>query len=318
VVTVATGTPSSPPAVAVSSDGVEVAACWDDFGSDPNPFQGCSLAGGLLPIVKCNSVSVAGTATDLAMDGGYVNCGSRPSLEQGSSVASGYLSTTILSYLQPESWGELQILYCDWGDAIAFETSTQPIANSVIAEASGYLLFMGSDDSLGFEQFFLTNRTCPGYSWVQTDAGYVILNPILSYDGGQAFSVTGRADDGGSQIGIVVSAASTGVVGLVLDDPATGVTTSPIALNAADETPLGPVAAAGCGSQFWYAYAVDGGDVMAGAFGADGGLLVDGGSWFVGNLGANATNVSLATSDGGLLLAVGTPAEIAVYFVPCP
>jgi hypothetical protein len=315
VVAVASGTPAAPPAVAVSSDGVEIATCWEDFGTDPNQFHGCSLAG-VFPVVKCNSAPVAGTATDHAMDGGYVNCGSRPSLEQGSSASSGDLPATILSYLQPPSAGELQIPYCNWQDVMAFQNLTQPIATAVVAEAYGYSIFLGGDDSFGFAEFSLLNPPCSGYNWVYTDAGG-IFNPLLSYDGGQAFAVTGRADDAGSQIGIVVSAVSTGVIGFVLDDPSTGVTTAPVALNAADEAPLGLVAAAGCGAQFWYAYAVDGGDVMAGAFGTDG-AFVDGGASLVGNLGANATNLSMATSDGGLLLAVGTPAEIGVFFVPCP
>jgi hypothetical protein len=314
-VVVATGMPAAPPAVAVSSDGVEISACWEDFGTDPNPHHGCSLAG-VFPVVKCNSVPVAGTATDHAMDGGYVNCGSRPSLEQGSSASSGDLPATILSYLQAPSAGELQILYCNWGDVMAFQTLTPPIATAVVAEANGYSIFLGGDDSFGFAEFSLSTPPCSGYTWVYTDAG-TIFNPLLGFDGGQAFSASGRADDGGSQIGIVVSAASTGVMAFVLEDPATGVMTTPVALNAADEAPLGLVAATGCGAQFWYAYAVDGGDVMAGAFDSDG-ALVDGGASLVGNLGANATNLSMATSDGGLLLAVGTPAEIGVFFVPCP
>jgi hypothetical protein len=49
-----------------------------------------------------------------------------------------------------------------------------------------------------------------------------------------------------------------------------------------------------------------------------GGVLLDGGAMPVGNLGANATSIALATSDGGLLLAVGTTSQIGVYFVPCP
>jgi hypothetical protein len=47
------------------------------------------------------------------------------------------------------------------------------------------------------------------------------------------------------------------------------------------------------------------------------------GSWpsdptVVADLASNADSIGLAAVDGGLLLAVGTPAQIAVYSVPCP
>jgi hypothetical protein len=311
-VTVAFGAPTSPPNVAVSSDGIEISACWEDYGLDPNVYGSCAGTDTVEAIVKCNSVPLAGTSTDLALDGGYVGCGVLPILGQGLSAAYGYVDITLLTYVQPTSDGQIDNLYCDWGDSIGTGSGSSPLGMPILASAAGYWMFLGASDEVTYGELDLVGGSpCYGYS------SGSLNGPVISYDGGQAFSVTTRADDAGTQIGVVVSAESVGVVGLVLDDPSTGVTTSAVTLNTADETPLGPVALAGCGSEFWYAYAVDGGNVIAGAFGPDGALL-DGGTLLVANLGANANYLSMATSDGGVLLAVGTAAEIGVYFVPCP
>jgi hypothetical protein len=310
-VIVAFGVPMSPPAVAVSSDGTEIAACWEDFGLNPNHYGGACFADGESgAIVRCNSIPLAGTATDLALDGGYVGCGVRPFLEQGTSGFYDYTDLTFLTYSRPGSDTQLDSLYCGWGNSISAQTPPS-IGAEVVAEAAGYWIFLGAPDELVYNALNLGSGPCSGITYGPP------YNSVLKYDGGQAFSVTGRADDGGSQIGIVISAASTGVVGLVYDDPTVRVAIPPSTLNAADESPLGLIALAGCGAQFWYAYAVDGGTVMAGAMNVDGGL-VDGGASRVGNLGTNATSLSMATSDGGLLLAVGTPGQIAVFFIPCP
>jgi hypothetical protein len=81
------------------------------------------------------------------------------------------------------------------------------------------------------------------------------------------------------------------------------------------EQPLGPVAAANCGTGFGYAYAVDGGNVLFREMGLDGTPL--GTSSLIANLGGNARSIGLAATDAGLVLAVGTPDQIAVYSLAC-
>jgi hypothetical protein len=67
---------------------------------------------------------------------------------------------------------------------------------------------------------------------------------------------------------------------------------------------------------FGFAFEIDGGGILYGT-----GDLT--GSWasnptIVANLGTSTQSIALAPGDGGLLLAVGTPSQIAVYPVVCP
>jgi hypothetical protein len=311
-VTVAVGAPSAPPVVAISSDGAEVAACWEDFGIDPDAYHPCGDAGAEA-LVLCNSVAVGGSTTDGAMDGGFVGCGSSPNLARSTSAVPKDFPTTLLSYVQQYSTAQLKLMYWPWGYGMGTFLGSYRAA-AAVAGPSGYTLFLshtGEFPGLGYApvEISTTGTVSGNYS-------------IDLYGGGGyfagVFAVTARSDDGGPQIGIVLATYTNtnGVVSLVLD-PTTATISSGTNVSSWPETPLGLVAATSCGSRFAYVYAVDGGNVMLRTSAPDG-TLSDAGSTAIGNLGTNATSIAFVATDGGALLALGTAGQIGLYFVACP
>jgi hypothetical protein len=327
-VAVAVGAPLAPPAVAVASDGMEVAACWEDYGTTPDYYQiwyqPCGGPGSIWPLVLCNSVAVGGSTTDGAMDGGFVGCGSRPSLSMSTSSVVMAMTSTLLSYLLPGGSLQFEVLYWPWGGygvgTSRLDTGTATDTGiAAVAGPKGYTLLVSDQTGLRYTPVEVLNRGTGGvvFSPGPPDGGGSYPTLLLSAEGVEAFAMTHRSDDGGPQIGIVLAAQASGVISLVLEDPTTSSTTAPVTVNSPDESPLGLVAATSCGSRFAYVYAVDGGNVMLRTAAPDG-ALSDGGSTAIGNLGTNATSIAFVATDGGALLALGTVGQIGLYFVPCP
>ncbi len=130
--------------------------------------------------------------------------------------------------------------------------------------------------------------------------------------GGEVFAATSQSES----LGVLIWQGA--AVASLISDLNDGTVSSPATLSAADELLLPFVAAATCTSGFGYAYAVDGGNVMFRETDFNGVPLTTA-STLVGNLGVNAQTLAKAAStEGNVLVAVGTPAEIGIYLVPCP
>jgi hypothetical protein len=113
-------------------------------------------------------------------------------------------------------------------------------------------------------------------------------------------------------------ATSIGQAVITTVDLQNGAASQTATLSAPGEEVIGPVGAASCSSSFAFAYAVTGGNVMLRGANFDG-TLPPGGSTLVANLGeVSAQSIALVATDDGLLLAVGTPAQIGVYLLACP
>ncbi len=287
-VQVATGTPTAPPVVAVASTGTEISCCWEDWGRlDPlSPTAG--------EVTRCNSVPLRGVATDGAMDGGFSDLGSKPSLAQGT-------QTTALAYAQADdAWVSETILY--YGSRIR----PTLIAPYVVT---------------GFQMAPLGD----GYALVISDGGALDLS-IQAYrlanDGGLA-PVPGGGSTGSFAVATNAIPALPAVTAVLVHQGSNVVAnllgaapTSPIDINSAGEQPLDPLAAVGCNaSTFGLAYALDGGDLAVREMSIEG--AITGSGTIAAALGGNITSVALAAVDGGMLIAAGTATDIAVYSAPC-
>jgi hypothetical protein len=287
---------SAPPLVSVASDGSSVACCWEDYGlpaQSTSPACVLALKGGGL--VRCTSVAVGGATVDALVDGGYTDCGKGPVVAFSGSAA-------VLAYQVP--------------------------AANQIALARPY--------SLDWPFGIYTGFSSTAYAELQVDGGVELL-PMDPSGIADSYvypcNLTGLCSDyalqdiaGTSDAGSFAVASSDSLLGLVIErsdvtalvtDTDAGTAIDAVTVSAAGEQPIGPVGAATCVSGFGYAYAINGGAVMFLETGFDG-TPFDGGSTAVATLAANAQSLALVATDGGLLLATGTPSEISVSFVTCP
>jgi hypothetical protein len=286
---VASGTPVGLPNVAVSSNGKEIACCWEDWGRlDP-------LSPTAASVTRCNSVPVTGRATDAAMDGGFGDVGSNPSLAQGA-------STTALIYFQDDdAWISETILY--YGSRIeATFIAPYLVAEAKIApQGDGFALFISDGGALELSQ--------QGYR-LANDGG---LEPVPDGVTTGSFAVATNTIPSLPEVtAVVLHQGSSAVVSLL-----GAASPSTIDLSSATEQPLDPVAAVGCNaSTFGFAYALDGGDLALREMSTQGSIT---GTWTIARpVGGDVTSVALAAVDGGMLIAVGNAADIAVYSATCP
>ena len=296
LVLVATGEVQAPPWTSVASDGHEIACCWESYGTDPDPYGNlCALTS---PIVTCNSVSVGGTSPDDAMDGGFVGCGTRPSV----AVSEGYTS---LTYLQ-EGGIQLEQLYLPWGNGLGGPGPYFYPSDVMVPVNDGFKVVLSDGGVFGY-----WNVTAPiQIDGPRDDAGYPTLNPVATVTNSDSFGVTSN----GQLLAFSIELNSVAMV-LVMDADG-GSASALVAISSTSESALASVAAAPCTSGFGFSYAVDGGNVMFRQTGLDG-TPMGTASTLIANLGTNAQQIALTATDGGLLLAVQTPGQIGVYFVAC-
>ena len=285
----------STPLVSVASDGSSVICCWEDYG--PPAFTGspsCVSGQATSSLIRCTSVPVGGSSVDSLADGGFTDCGLHPVVVIGGGVPE-------VVYLVPamDEIGLARPFTIGWPWAIYAGFAANAVA--AVSIDAGFELLL--NDTLGI-----------GYMYVYS----------CDFDGLCSDYIRQGVSD--SDAGSFAAAASDSILGLAIErtdvtasvtDTDAGTTTDAVTLNATGEQPTGPVGAATCASGFGYAYAIDGGAVMFLETGFDGTLFDGGGSTAVANLATNARALALIASDGGLLLATGTPSQIDVSFVTC-
>ncbi len=289
-VEVATGTPQTPPATAVSSDGTEVACCWEDYAPDPRAAMYGTTP--TINVVLCNSVPIEGDATDLAMDGGFIDMGGKPQLATSSGA-------TIVIYRGDRLGLTEERLFEPWGYGNGFGDLFVVTTSAVVAGTDGFEVFAGDGGQLTSTSVTLDLSTGP-------------TEPVSVPNSGSGALATAES---GASIGLLFQNGAVEAAVLNLD---AGTNTMVATLSAAGDKPLPVLAASTCASgSFGFAYALPGGDVMFREVSVDG-TPTTAASTVVANLGGSATGLALAPGDGGLLLAVGTPGRIAVYGVACP
>jgi hypothetical protein len=286
-VEVASGTPEAPPRVAVSSNGAEVACCWEDFGSlgpsNPTPAA----------VTRCNSVPVTGKATDAAMDGGFGGLGSNPALARGA-------DSTALALAQSGAGVSEAILYGSQTQA-TFNAPFIVPALQIAPLGNGFTLFLSDGGALELSQ---------QASDLKNDGG---LQPVPNGASGGSFAVATNSIPTLPAVTAVLMHQGSSVVTTLLG------TSNPtaIAVSSAGEQPLDALAAVACNpGTFAFAYALDGGAVGVREVSTQGGLAGTG--TVVPSFGASVTSVSLAAVDGGILIAAGNADNLAVYSAPCP
>jgi hypothetical protein len=283
LVKVATGLPHDSPSVAVDCLGSETACCWDDFGLNPNailPSRGM--------LIQCNSIHAGGTATDGAMDGGFVDFGYLPSIAHSG-------LTTIAVYSQDGNRGVSQeFLYQPWGYEYDYPAPYLALGWQIVAGGGGFQVILSDGGALAYGTETANLRSDGGLQAVPNGAA------AGSFAAASIPPVTAIALHQGSTVGVTMIGASAPAL---------------IAISSSGEQPLDPLAAAACNSSsFAFAYADDGGDLMFRE--VSGGAAA--GSTTIANLGTNVQTIGMTAVDGGVLVAAGTPTAISVYAVPCP
>jgi hypothetical protein len=227
------------------------------------------------------------------MDGGFIAWGYGP-------VTATSSESTIVVYEAGSQGLQQQWLYHAWGYGNSFVPVYIVTGWSVAPVSTGFEVFASDGGQLSY--------TGDGPALQRGET-----NPLsLSGGGGGSFATASNGD----LVGLVVHEGTT-IASLVLSADA-GTTSAVATLSSEAEAPAQAVAACTCaGGTFGFAYAVIGGAVMFRQVGRDGTPAAES-STLVTNLGNTATGLAFAPGDGGLLLAVGTTEEIAVFGVACP
>jgi len=290
----------SPPNVTVFDDGRDTAVCWEDYGSTSNPFLGECMNAGENPLVLCATVAEGGSSSE-----SYSACGSRPLL-----VFNGASAPLNLD------GGDLQLYYQDYVD---------------VAQVWAYGYDVGISASWGPINIpFAVSPLAPNLDEIVHAADGGLVATLIYFSGGGYSQSSSATIDPlfatNGQLAVTSKLDSEALGVLELDDSGLRATSWQFDGGAhwltaipAPTDPIGPLGATSCPSGFGFLAITDGGDLLLAKTLFDGEIAsVAGGLFALDDFESTATSLAVAPNlDGGLLIAVSSPGQIAVYVVGC-
>jgi len=289
------------PGVSVSNYGNETALCWDDNGVSTDPFGGQACSTGIGPIVICATIAAQGAPPQNV----FSDCGNSAQLIFN--PADGV--TQLLVYN-----GDFQLteaFFPSAGDAITLNSSLPVVGVPVLSGLDEVFFGMPSSGMIPgcISQGLTVVRHLYGGSTLQP-----ICSPVdASFDPDGQFAVAGNPT---VELAGILELDGAGLRASVWGIDA-GIATEPIP---SAEAPTGPLAAGPCPNGFGYVTMTADGSLLFTEQAFDGTLMPDGGLLQLGRFSSAPITTSMAVApslDGGLFLAVSSPAQIGVYLISC-
>jgi hypothetical protein len=269
--------------------------CWEDFGVTDDPFGFCSTydAG---PRVLC------GTLFGGSLDPRFNCCGSSPSLVHAPGASLSDLFFSFPAGLDQWWFGEAE------GTSVHFYLATPAALVILSSETLGFVFADDSTGGLHLGSACSTNGGCVFF--------LANLDPTFAFGGAFAASADTIFTEPRGLVGLVELDGS-GLRGTVWSSQTDGGTTVPIVSTA---TPVGPLAVGSCAGGFGYVVMTSSpGILLFAEQGFDGGMLADSGSLYeLEGLESGPTAITAsAIPDSGLLVALSSSGQVAVYKIPC-